>query len=251
MTVRFSVDRWAAWAPGLQDQAAWRAWLGNPGPVPQGDDPPLTEMPAMMRRRVERLGRVALQAAYWAQGDQAPSSVIFASRQGDIGRSLQLLRQLAGGETMSPASFSMSVHNAIGALYSIANSQTCPYTSVAAGAETVEAAFVEAIGQLADGAPDVLLVCYDEPLPEPYTQFNSGIAFARSAAYRLSVAKTGGFSLQSGPPAPAADSAAASATQALPADLAVLDFLVNAGAPQLVRTVGVRQWEWSRHDALA
>ncbi len=248
MTVRFSIDRWAAWAPGLPDQAAWRAWLRNPGPVEHGEYPPLTEMPAMMRRRVERLGRVALQAAYWAQGDQVPGSVVFASRQGDIGRSLQLLRQLASGESMSPASFSMSVHNAIGALYSIANSQTCPYTSIAAGAETVEAAFVEAMGQLADGAPDVLLVCYDEPLPEPYGVFGEGIAFARAAAYRLSVANTGGFSLQSGPPT---NTTALAATVSLPADLAVLDFLVNADLPQLVRNVGVRQWEWRRHDALA
>ncbi len=248
MTIRFSIDHWAAWAPGLLDQAAWRAWLRNPGPVESGDVPALAEMPAMMRRRVERLGRVALQSAYWVQGEQAPSSVIFASRQGDIGRSLQLLRQLASGESMSPTSFSMSVHNAISALYSIANAQTCPYTAIAAGAETVEAAFVEALGQLADGTPDVLLVCYDEPLPPPYAVFDAGIAFARSFAFRLSLAKTGGFGLRSGPSAqPVAPSATGAA---LPADLAVLDFLVHGDAPQLLRTVGARQWEWSRHGAL-
>jgi hypothetical protein len=197
---------------------------------------------------VERLGRAALQTSYWVQGDQPPGAVVFASRQGDVARALLLLRQLANGETMSPASFSMSVHNALGALYSIANAYTEPYTAIAAGENTVEAAFMEALGQLADGVPDVLLVYYDEPLPPPYGIFDDGIAFARACAYRLSLAQTGGFSLHAAARAPDSE---IQNTASLPADLAVFDFLVNHGAQRLVRTVGPRQWEWSRHDELA
>ncbi len=248
MTVRFSIDRWAAWAPGLLDQAAWRRWLSQPEPMAPAETPPLAEMPAMMRRRVERLGRVALQSAYWAQGEQAPHSVIFASRQGDIAQALHLLRQLAQGETMSPTAFSMSVHNAIGALYSIANSHTCPYSAIAAGADTLEAAFTEALGQLADGISDILLVFYDEPLPEPYGVFNEGVAFPRSMAFVLRATASGGFSLQA---QATSNTGPTSAVGQLPADLGVLNFLVNSDAPQLTRTVGGRQWEWTRHGTVA
>src|SRR5206468_1426631 len=137
-------------------------------PLTYCDEPALDEMPAMIRRRVERLGRVALQAVYRVQGDTPPCPVVLASRRGDVRRSVQLLSQLAAGETLSPAAFSMSVHNAIGALYSIATKQIGPYTAIAAGEETVEAAFIEALGQLADGEAAVLIVHYDEPLPPPY-----------------------------------------------------------------------------------
>lgn len=244
MTVRFSVERWAAWAPGLNDHAAWQAWLRQPSPLSYTEDPPLAEMPAMIRRRVDRLGRVALQAAYWGQGDSAPCPVVFASRRGDVGRGLQLLRQLADQETPSPAAFSTSVHNAIGALYSIANAYTGPYTAIAAGDETLEAAFVEALGQLADGEPAVLVVYYDEPLPPPYDVFEDGIEFARAMAYRISQADTGGFSLQSGP---ATEETPADNAMNWTTDLAVLDFLVSGSASHYVHTVGARRWEWASH----
>ena len=244
MTVRFSVERWAAWAPGLGDHAAWRAWLRYPSTISHSEEPPLLEMPAMLRRRVERLGRVALQAAYWGQGDCAQCPIVFASRRGDISRSLQLLRQLALGEPLSPAAFSTSVHNAIGALYSIANAPTGAYTAVAAGEETVEAAFVEALGQLVDGASHVLIVCYDEPMAAPYNTFQDGPEFVRAMAYRIHLVEVGGFSLRSGPAQGAASDAVATA---LPPDVAVLNFLVTESESRHVHTVGARRWEWNRH----
>ena len=244
MTVRFSVDRWAAWAPGLNDRAAWQAWLRQPSPISSSEAPPLVEMPAMIRRRVDRLGRVALQAAYWGQGDSAPCPVVFASRRGDIGRCLTLLRQLADGEAPSPAAFSTSVHNAIGALYSIANNYTGPYTAIAAGDETVEAAFTEALGQLADGEPAVLVVYYDEPLPPPYDVFEEGVEFSRAMAFRISLVDSGGYTLRS---SPATAEVPAPMLAGLTTDLAVLDLLVSDAANRYVHTVGARRWEWANH----
>ncbi|MES2947852.1 MAG: beta-ketoacyl synthase chain length factor [Pseudomonadota bacterium] len=249
MTVRFSVERWAAWAPGLSDHSVWRAWLREPCAISQQEEPPLVEMPAMIRRRVERLGRVALQATYWGQGDCVQCPIVFASRRGDIGRSIQLLRQLATGEPLSPAAFSTSVHNAIGALYSIANAHTGSYTAIAAGEETIEAAFVEALGQLADGASEVLLVYYDEPLPVPYDVFQDGVdlrfEFVRAMAYRIRLVETGGYSLLSGPVI--VDKNHDHDAKALPPDVAVLNFLVSDTERQYVHTVGARRWEWSHH----
>jgi hypothetical protein len=201
-------------------------------------------MPAMIRRRVDRLGRVALQAAYWGQGNSAPCPVVFASRRGDIDRCLKMLRQMADGEAPSPAAFSTSVHNAIGALYSIANAYTGPYTAIAAGEQTLEAAFVEALGQLADGEPAVLVVYYDEPLPPPYDVFEDGVEFARAMAFRIHRVDSGGYSLQS---SPSKQEGPIATLKELTTDLAVLDLLVSDAASCYVHTVGARRWEWRNH----
>lgn len=240
MTVRFSIDAWAAWAPGLVGNDAWLDWLAAPRPLVGEGVPALAEMPAMMRRRVERLGKVALQAAYWAQGEAEPCPHVFASRFGDVTRSVELLRQLAAGEGLSPTAFSMSVHNAIGALFSIARADTGACTAVAAGAETVEAAFMEALGLLADGAPAVLVVYYDEPLPTPYSDFAEYLDFPRAWACRLSRCESGGISLQPGLLAGAAEPAT------LPDDLAALRFLLGQ-APAWQHDVAGRSWRWVRH----
>lgn len=243
MTMGFSVHRWAAWAPGLSNQDSWKTWFARPHPLPGEGTPALSEMPAMMRRRVERLGRIALQAAYECQAEAAPSPVIFASRYGDLGRSVDLLGQLARSLPLSPASFSLSVHNAIGALYSIARGDTAAYSAVAAGPETVEAAFVEACGLLADGARDVLVVLFEESLPAPFQPFSEYVDFPHAWACQLRAADVAsGYSLT----CRAAADAPGAPVDALPADLAVLRFLVS-GAERLEHQVGQRCWRWQRH----
>ncbi|QDQ27803.1 beta-ketoacyl synthase chain length factor [Chitinimonas arctica] len=251
MTIRFSIAQWAAWAPGLPDQAAWSAWLRAPAMPVLGSGPAtpaLTEMPAMMRRRVERLGRIALQAAYGAQAEAGNCPVLFASRYGDLDRIAELLRQLARGEPTSPTAFSMSVHNAIGALFSIARADPGNYSAIAAGEETIEAAFTEASALLADGAPAVLLVYYEEPLPAPYQGFAEpgGLPdFPRAWACRLIPTEQGGYSLCS---RQAEAGGAEPAVADLPADLAVLRFLLSGTAPTLTRRLAGKTWHW-RQDA--
>ena len=240
MTLRFSIAQWAAWAPGLTDATAWRAWLAAPGALPAEGTPALAEMPAMMRRRVDRLGRVALQAAYWGLGDTRDCPIVFASRYGSIGRSIELLQQLAAEDAVSPTGFSMSVHNAIAAQFSIARQDAGNYTAVAAGDETVEAAFTEALGLLADGAASVLVVFYDEPLPEALRGPLGPFDFARAWACRVEPVEQGGISLAStmaSGEAPAVD---------LPVDLAVLRFLLSDEAA-LHHVAGPRAWQWCRH----
>lgn len=196
----------------------------------------------MMRRRVERLGRIALQAAYGCPTD-APCPIIFASRYGDLQRSVELLGQLARATPLSPTSFSLSVHNAIGALYSIARRDTAPYSAVAAGPETVEAAFVEASALLADGAPEVLVVFYDEPVPAPWRHFSESADFPRAWACQLRAADDASAIHLTSHAAPEAPSAP---VDALPPDLAVLRFLIS-GEAHLEHHVGQRCWRWRRH----
>jgi hypothetical protein len=216
-------------------------------------------MAAMTRRRVDALGRHALQAAYWGQparpemassttSDSAPDGnmpVIFASRHGDTGRSYQLLRDLAAGEPLSPTSFSLSVHNAIGALYSIDRRDTANYQAIAAGPATVEMALVEAAGLLADGASEVLVVHYEAPLAEAYTVFADEPEATYAWAWRVGAPIEGAPRYEvSSHSTRVADMPVEPVT--LPHGLAVLHFLL-AEAPVMIRDTGTTRWIWSRH----
>ncbi|MDY0745025.1 beta-ketoacyl synthase chain length factor [Paucibacter sp. R3-3] len=245
--LRLQIDRWAAWAPGLESQEAWKTWLADGNavpPEPAAAMPPLAEMPAMMRRRIEPLGRIALQAAYWAQGEEGPTGpVVFASRWGEIARSIEMLQQLAAGEPLSPTAFSLSVHNAIGALFSIARGDRNNYQAVSAGAHSVEAGFAEASGLIADGAARVLLVCFEAPLPSLYQAHgdaDNGLTMPRAFALMLSrAASDRGLRL-------ASQVGDASSVAGLPSDLRALRFLVAADPRQ--RSLDAGRWRWQRDD---
>ncbi|WP_166926565.1 beta-ketoacyl synthase chain length factor [Xanthomonas sp. 60] len=172
--IEFSVADWAAWAPGLSARSEWLDWAASPH-LPLGEQTPaLSEVPAMQRRRIERLGRMAIQAACWCEdGEGADSGIplVFASRHGDVARSMELLNALTRDLPLSPTGFGLSVHNAIGALYSIARGYRGNYLALAGGRATVEAACIEAAALLADGAQEVRLVVYESPLPEVYADF--------------------------------------------------------------------------------
>lgn len=241
--MRFTVEKWAAWSPGLPDRQAWLDWLSRP--VWQSGDavPALGDMPSAMRRRADRLGRAALQVAYWCDDVVQPDCpLVFASRYGEMQRSLELLHQLTEREPLSPATFSMSVHNAVGALLSIARRDTGNYTAVAAGEETVEAAFAEAFGLLADGAPAVTVVYYDAPLPAPYDAFGAGEPGLHAWACRIRLSESGGYSLE-----PVRGRAADMCEQALSGDLAILHFLLSGTMREHVHVTEPRAWLWRRH----
>lgn len=249
--IEFTVADWAAWAPGLHDREAWQAWSKHPV-VPTGDDTPvLREVPSLQRRRIERLGRMAVQAAWWcSQAESTGVPLVFASRHGDVQRSFELLEQLAAGEPMSPTHFGLSVHNAIAALYSIVRGERGNYLAMAAGRATVEAALVEAAGLLADGAPEVLVVVYDAQPPVVYTDFldepvpfyawswrvrAAGEGVRLGLAWAADVAGDNPSALRGGPP-----------SAALPAGLDALRFLLSGEAAREHRSDGLR-WTWRRH----
>jgi hypothetical protein len=185
----FVIVDWAAYGAGLAQQKDWLEWAREaprlPSPLTE-TVPPLTEMAPMMRRRVDRLGRLACQVAYWCQSQGSGEvPMVFASRYGDAGRSLNLLGDLVQDEALSPTGFGLSVHNAISALYSIARADTGNTVVVAAGRATVLAALTEAAGLLADGAPEVLVVYYEAPLPAPYDSFEDEPAIEYAWAWRV------------------------------------------------------------------
>lgn len=246
--IRFCVEEWAAWAPDLETPQSWQAWAQDPF-LPEGDQTPaLTEIPAMQRRRIERLGRMAIQVAFWCEqsDDAGQIPMVFASRHGDVTRSMELLQSLVDNQPLSPTAFGLSVHNAIAALYSIARRSRANYQAIAAGEATAEAALMEAAALLAEGAPEVRVVVYDARLPEVYAQFNDqpDPCYAWCWKVRPATGRRGDFQLDW---EQATDEFAASFSPVLPHGLAVMQFLL-ADAPEEMHLVdGPIRWRWSRH----
>ena len=245
MSSGFDIVEWAAYAPGLHDHAAWLAWTAE-SYLPKGDEvPALSEMPAMQRRRLERVGRTALQVAYWCQSAEvADIPLVFASRHGDIQRTYGMLEALARNEALSPTHFGLSIHNAIVAQYSIARALKQNYLAVAAGKSTAESAVIEALGLLHDGAEEVMIVMYDGLLPESYQIFQDENCADYAWAWRLKKPSPGrsSFSLD----LLKADEPSAETKSDLPHGLDVMRFMLSSET-SLHFNEGSRHWHWQRH----
>ncbi|MBI2769152.1 MAG: beta-ketoacyl synthase chain length factor [Burkholderiales bacterium] len=245
MEIEFAISAWAGYAPSLTSPLEWAQWAAQPC-LPQGDaQAAVSEMPAMLRRRLGPLGRLASQAAYTCQQSTTGTPVIFASRYGDAERSLKLLRDFAVGETVSPTDFALSVHNAVGALYSIARHDGSNFSSVAAGPATAAAALVEASALLEDGAREVLVVCYDAPLPGAYGAFADEPQAPYAWAWRVVRPSAGaaGFRLS----CTRSEDPAVNDAAILPFGLDVMRFAVSSDR-QLVRAAQGTLWTWRRND---
>lgn len=162
---------WAAWTPGVSTPEEWQAWAAGTRAIANApDSPPVDFIPAMQRRRLSRLSRLSLAAAFSCAGNNHNLPTVFASRHGEIHRTLGLLSDLAQDEPLSPMAFSLSVHNTASGLYSIATGNTAPSTAIAAGLDTLPMAIIEALGQL-QRHDEVMVVYAEEPLPHEYSQF--------------------------------------------------------------------------------
>ncbi|HEX4367170.1 MAG TPA: beta-ketoacyl synthase chain length factor [Rhodopila sp.] len=182
----FHVKAWAAWAPGRETAAAWLQWAGQPAQSSDTDHKPV---PVLLRRRVSPLGQQALKAA-WSLPDSATGRLIACSRHGEFGRTLSILDSLAVRTGTSPADFTLSVHNALLGLLSIARGNRQGHTMIAAGTESFGFGLLEAVSCLADSPTyPVVLVYFDEPLPPPYDVFDQP-ALDQSAPDPIAIALT-------------------------------------------------------------
>lgn len=154
----FRVEDWAVWLPGKHSLIRKDGAL--PGPA----------LPASLRRRVTPIGRQALEAAWCllAATDKTAPKIVLSSRHGEYSRTFGLLASLADNGEVSPAAFSLSVHHALAGLLSIAADNRAGHTAVAAGAESFGYGCLEAATSLAEDGGRVLLLHFDEALPDSY-----------------------------------------------------------------------------------
>jgi hypothetical protein len=197
----------------------------------------------MLRRRLGPVGRLACQAAWDCQQAGGPGPVIFASRYGDADRSLALLGNHAAGQAVSPTDFALSVHNAIGAVYSIARQDGSNYSTITAGAASCASALVEADGLLHDGASSVLVVCYEAPLPGAYGVFAGEPQASYAWAWQVERPVAGQSRIRLSSAAGGSEESAGAAS--LPFGLDAMRFVLS-GDSHMCREAQGTFWTWLR-----
>jgi hypothetical protein len=187
--------------PGLADWNAARAVLNGEAPhVAARTVLPLPEvLPPAERRRAGRVIKLALAVGAEAlaharsQGalDVHALSTVFTSSGGDGDNCHEICLSLASRERLiSPTRFHNSVHNAAAGYWGIAYGCTEASTSLCAGDASFAAGLLEALAQLACGAPAVLLLAYDADYPQPL-HAKRPIADAFGVALLLTARATG------------------------------------------------------------
>jgi hypothetical protein len=191
--MRVAVTRWAAWAPGLETQAAWESWARAPRALPSEGVPAAAFLPPMLRRRATPLTRTLLTAAWECLGPEELPRLrsVFGSRHGSINESIELIEAVVKREKLSPAVFSHTVHNAQAALFSIAAGNRAASSSLAAQADTLASAFIEALTLLERSPEPVLLAMGDVPLAETFAPLVDEAVTPYAFACRLAIARDG------------------------------------------------------------
>jgi hypothetical protein len=187
---KFGVKAWSAWSSSLRTQEDWLTWAKNPF-IPNGEDKPKVEgMQSINRRRLKRLGSMALETAYGLPETDSP--IIFCSKIGESERCYELLKELTETGAISPQSFSLAVHNAIPSLYTIDRKMNSNVLAISSEAG-VFSAIIEALGLFSCGEQMVRIIVAEEAVPSEYKQYCdfTGETFA----YALDLVPEGDISL--------------------------------------------------------
>lgn len=181
----------------------WRGWLPKEAaatvkPSRLISAQPGGELPAMLRRRLDDTGRATCDILRELD-PQADAPLVHASRHGDTMHTLAMLESLQRGEPISPTRFSMSVHNAILGVHSIARSHHRPLQALGACGDEFDALIYESHGYLMAGYPSVVAVFSESSLPAAYqgvtehpgTACVVGMRFTLNQGRAITVSKPG------------------------------------------------------------
>ena len=162
----FGVRGLAAWAPGVEGEAAWRSWSKAPFALPAEGAPDVPFLPALLRRRCSPLSKTMLQVAWAAcpESERASVRAVFSSRHGENRESMAHFEQLVAGQPLSPTRFTHTVHNAQASIFSIATGNRCASSAIAGERDGFGAGILEALGHLQrEPSRPTLLVVGDVP----------------------------------------------------------------------------------------
>jgi 3-oxoacyl-(acyl-carrier-protein) synthase len=191
--ISFNIDSWLAHSNGFSQSQDWDNWAISLQ-WPEETKLITSAIPPMMRRRMSNLSKLAVQTAMELLSEHQVDYLVFASRHGELQRSAALIKDIIQGEEASPMAFAQSVHNTAAGLATIATKKPIPLTSISAAENTFQSAILEAWLYLSDN-PDhkVLVIDFDEPLPEPYTTFETqdyrgyGLGLVLSSGHQFAV----------------------------------------------------------------
>jgi len=175
LNISFNIDSWLAHSNGFSLSQDWENWAISLQ-WPEESKLITSAIPPMMRRRMSNLSKLAVQTAIELLNEHKVDYLVFSSRHGELQRSALLIKEILQGEEASPMAFAQSVHNTAAGLATIATKKPIPLTSISAAENTFQSAILEAWLYL-DEHPDhkVLVIDFDEPLPEPYTTYEAQV----------------------------------------------------------------------------
>ncbi|PKM17996.1 MAG: hypothetical protein CVV11_18020 [Gammaproteobacteria bacterium HGW-Gammaproteobacteria-15] len=221
---------------------SWAVWM-PPSAMTQQDTPDaslpaLTAVPAIARRRLSKLTKLAFDVALNTVVTGQQISSIFASRHGDLHKTLGLLQQLAERDDISPSQFALSVHNAISGQFSIFSQNHADSNAIAAGADSLHYALLEAAARFSSEPQlqQLLVVYADEPVPAPYEAFCKDPSIPIALA--LLLGRDGDKLLFDMQPDAASNASDDQALQLLP--------LLQGDVTQLSIAGHQRRWLWQR-----
>lgn len=181
----FILCKWSAWTPRLSNRDDRLIDAGR-AVIPEC-------VSRMLQRRLTPLARAVFNVADPCVKIGETLPVVFSSAHGELCKSLAMLKTIQAGDELSPTAFSLSVHNAIAGLFSIAYGNNREITVIAPGQEGIAPAFIEALGMLHEGANEVLIILYDEPIADfyPIAPFNLNISYPCVLALRIALSGNG------------------------------------------------------------
>jgi len=226
----FILNNWSVWPPFDANGATQAELLAN--------------IPKMLKRRLTPLARIVFCAAIPCIDDKSSMPTVFSSTHGELAKSFKMMEMIEAGEEISPTAFSLSVHNAIAGLFSMAFKNKQQTTVVAPGEEGIAAAFIEALGLLEEGEKQVLIVFYDEPLVGFYPAAPYQLTAKESCAVALSISRTG-----SGTPIRFSCQPQTGSDGEQPLQLPLLiNFLAKQQGELLIGTPR-HSWSWTKQNA--
>lgn len=170
MSLELEIRDWAA----IIGAAEGMGTLGNAADA--------SEIPAALRRRMPPFARETVRACLRLMRDAPESDLVLCSNYGDLAGAASLLTDLARGELLSPATFSLSVHNAPAGLVGQSLGARSSHTAIAANGASLAAGLLDAYARLASGdAQSVVLIAADLPTPDIYKAFDEDAPAAHLA----------------------------------------------------------------------
>ncbi|MDO8423918.1 MAG: beta-ketoacyl synthase chain length factor [Parvibaculum sp.] len=158
-------------------------------------------IPAGHRRRLSAFARMAVACGLSVSGADC-SDLVFCSRFGDLQLAYRLLLDVVDGALMSPAAFSLSVHNSVPGVMDLVRKSRVGHTAVAGGDESLSAGLAESWGKLSVlPANKVTLVYAEGQMPDglgtSIEMEQTGVAFAMTLSARRPAACEGVIQLGS------------------------------------------------------
>jgi hypothetical protein len=186
----FAIKRWSAWLPDQPIDNSKLAWPNGRNLALELTTPDLSFLPLMQRRRLTPLARAAVAVAWdcWQSGDQIPT--IFCSTHGETTSCFNILSVLADNQDVSPTQFTLSVHSGVAAVFSILTNNQAATIAMAPSTNNHTNALLEAYALICDQSTDILVVFYDQPIPEIFRATTNSPSTLSAFAMRLGKPKS-------------------------------------------------------------